>query len=747
MRKTITWVLLAAMLLSAVALAIPVGAADALYIQDVQAEYFTTPPTIDGYISMQEWGYSTFSVESAKAATISSGEPVDNTFFYWRPGYGTEDKTMSYEVWLRWDANYFYVGVKVNDLDGHSLKGGKGNTWNGDSMQIWVDYLGANSLVGGNTYVPGMGPTPWKYADQVPDFLVGYPQIVGGFIEMYENNRKISMTEQQSAAKGIAKVAVAPVGLDYSTDTLNGISTYEVAIPWNYIFYTEQDLVTLDPQSSAQDSAWGGLDRQLGVSMVVFNGEPGTPGYSNYLAWGSGICGSQYDEASATCGGSNLVTLVGDAVTPEPGYQIYDPANLEKFERDYSGIDTGVYYDYLGGDTARQNPLTSKDQLTTLTYDNDDDRQYWGSDAFQGLTKDSGDPEHGMVLDYTDPNVVQTYIDTSMDADTQYKYPLSYTMEFDILFQGVYEGSEEDGTDKYEPAVFNWFGGSTGYDYECGYYFSDSQFKIQASDSRDTGTAIATADFKMEMNTWYNWRFVFDNGSCTVRLYINDQPIFGEDVWNRYFYYSSDEHQKDGTLMLWRMFNTKFQMDNVRIYNAEGPKPNPSTGELGDNNNNNNNNNGPNPGTTSGSDELDVSKVYKDKDGNFRLPVYVTSFYKLATSLSFDVTMNPDAATLDSISGLNEGTYTVEDKGDGKYLITIKDFTQVREMNVGDLFFEIVIKPASDSIQASDLGLKLSANYKYTVATGDAMIYIGLAAIVMAIGCVVVYKKRKSFVR
>lgn len=85
------------------------------------------------------------------------------------------------------------------------------------------------------------------------------------------------------------KVAIAPVGLNYSTDTANGISTYEVAIPWNYIFYTEQDLVTLDPQSSAQDSAWGGLDRQLGVSMVVFNGEPGTPGYSNYLAWGSGI--------------------------------------------------------------------------------------------------------------------------------------------------------------------------------------------------------------------------------------------------------------------------------------------------------------------------------------------------------------------------------------------------------------------------------------------------------------------------
>ena len=516
-----------------------------------------------------------------------------------------------------------------------------------------------------------------------------------------------------------------------------------MAIPWNYIFYNEESLVTLDPNSDAS-TAWGGIGRELGVSMVVFNGDPNTAGYSNYLAWGSGICSSQYSEARETCGGSNRIILSDVSWTPEAGYTTYDPANLEKFER-ASGIDTGVYYDYLGGDTSRQNPLTSKDQLTTLTYDNDDDRQYWGSDQFQGLTADSGDPEHGMVLDYTDPNVIQTYIDSSIDADTGYKFPLSFTMEFDIRFLGTYDGNEEDGTADKEPAVFNWFGGSSGYDYECGYYFNDGQFKIQASETRGQGTPVATANFKMEMDTWYNWRFVFDNSSCTVRLYINDQPIFDENLWNRYFFYSSDTHQKDGTLLLWRMFNTKFQMDNVRVYNAEGPSPDMGAGEQDPDTNNGNNGSG--SGTASGSDELDVTQVYKDENGNFRLPVYVTSFYKLATSLSFDVTMNPDVATLDSISGLNEGTYTVDDKGNGNYLITITDFTQVRSMDVGSVFFEIVIKPASDSVEASDLGLKLTANYKYTVATGDAMIYIGLAAIVMAIGCVVVYKKRKSFVR
>lgn len=256
---------------------------------------------------------------------------------------------------------------------------------------------------------------------------------------------------------------------------------------------------------------------------------------------------------------------------------------------------------------------------------------------------------------------------------------------------------------------------------------------------------MAAVNYKLEPNTWYNWRFVFDNKSCTARLYINDEAIFGEDFWNRYFYYSGDEHQKDGTLMLWRMFNTQFQMDNIRIYNAVGKKADANVNEGG--NNNGGGNVGGTTGTATGSNDLDVSNVYKDENGLFRLPVYVTSLYKQATALSFEVTMDPAAGTLDSISGLNEGTYKVEDLGNGKYLITITDFAQVKAMNPGEVYFEILIKPASDAITAADLKLALKDTYKYTVATGDAMIYIALAAVVMGIGCVVVYKKRKSFVR
>lgn len=740
MKKMITWVLLAAMLLSAVVLAIPAGA-EALYIKYEYASLFTTPPTIDGYISREEWGSPNFTVTSTNAATTSSKEPVDNSFFYWRPGYATQDKVMSYDVWFGWDANYFYVGVKTKDPDGHSLKAGKTNTWNGDALQIYVDYEGPNSVMEGGTFDSEANDRPWNSPTTIPDFIIGYTQIAGGFVEMFENTRKIGMTAYNNPAKGAAKVAVAPAGMNYSPDTAAGYTTYEVAIPWNYIYHNVPGVVTLDTTATVDEAAWGGIDRELGVSMVLFNGEPNSSGYSNYLAWGSGICGSQIDEALATCGGSNSVMLISDEITPEAGYATYNAALLENFARDFSGIDQNVWYDYLGGDLQRQNPLTSKDQLTTLTYDNESDLDKWGG-TYQGATVDSGDPEHGMVLDYTDLAVEQSYIDSRNEDVEEFRFPLSYTMEFDIKYTGNVEASEESGINKYPPALFNWFGGSNGFEYEIGYYFNDSQFKIVNSEARDL-EALAAVNYKLEPNTWYNWRFVFDNKSCTARLYINDEAIFGEDFWNRYFYYSGEEHQEKGAMMLWRMFNTQFQVDNVRIYNAEGPVPDKNVNEGG----NTGGNPGASTGTATGSNDLDVSKVYKDENGMFRLPVYVTSLYKQATALSFEVSMDPAAAALDSISGLNEGTYKVDDLGNGKYLITITDFQQVKAMNPGEVYFEIVIKPTSDTITIADLKLALKDTYKYTVATGDAMIYIALAAVVMGIGCAVVYKKRKSFVR
>jgi len=184
---------------------------------------------------------------------------------------------------------------------------------------------------------------------------------------------------------------------------------------------------------------------------------------------------------------------------------------------------------------------------------------------------------------------------------------------------------------------------------------------------------------------------------------------------------------------------------------------------------------------------MNVSEVlYKDEDGFFRLPIYVTDNYKQAISLSFEIGMDSVAGTLESVLGLNDGTYTVEDLDNGKYIITITDFTQVKAMNAGDVFFEIVIKPASDTIAAEDLMLFAKDSYKYTVPvpgdtteapadtttapsdttkapadstttassnngvknppkTGDNMVYVVIVAAIALVGCaaVVIIRKRK----
>ena len=154
--------------------------------------------------------------------------------------------------------------------------------------------------------------------------------------------------------------------------------------------------------------------------------------------------------------------------------------------------------------------------------------------------------------------------------------------------------------------------------------------------------------------------------------------------------------------------------------------------------------------------------------------------------MSFEIGMDSVAGTLDSVLGLNDGTYTVEDLDNGKYIITITDFTQVKAMNAGDVFFEIVIKPASDTIAAEDLMLFAKDSYKYIVPvpgdtteapadtteapadttktpadstttassnngvknppkTGDNMVYVVIVAAIALVGCaaVVIIRKRK----
>ena len=187
MKKTLSVLLVVSMLLSAVLAVIPASAETvAEDIDYIDALYFEPgkQPTIDGFISDAEWGTYSFSVEASDCATADDKDPY-NRFLYWRTGDRTDYTAFEYTVWLRWSENYFYIGVKVNDPDGHSLKNGTTNTWNGDAIQTRIDKQGANAATEGEDFfVNAEHERPWS-SPQVPDFLFGYVEIAGGFSEAW----------------------------------------------------------------------------------------------------------------------------------------------------------------------------------------------------------------------------------------------------------------------------------------------------------------------------------------------------------------------------------------------------------------------------------------------------------------------------------------------------------------------------------------------------------------------------------
>ncbi len=756
MKKTLSLVMVAAMLLSCVAFAIPASAkAKADNIDYVDALYFENAPTVDGYISEAEWGEADVFVEALDCATIDDTIPYTR-FFYNRISATNRDEygSFSYYVWLRWSEEYFYIGVKVNDANGHSLKNGTNNTWNGDAVQTRIDKGGANAAVnGGNFTVTADRQKPWG-TNLVPDFVFGYSEIAGGFSEAWENNTNKGMTSFSNNPLGTAPCVVAPAGSSYSSDTLNGITTYEVAIPWTYILNGDFETLTYSEYKTGRNgNLQGGIGRELGMSLVVLDdGADTNAGWDAFMSWGSGICGAQQEEGAAACTGSNAVTLSATPVAQTAGYQTYDPTSLLDATFSQHNIDApNTYYDYLAGDTFKSNKLTSRDQLSTLTYDDPADLSVWGG-TFAGIIKNTGGEGHGNCLDYRDladfVDNNQTYIDTR-DGEIGYTYPTSYTFEFDINYSAV--NQEQEG---YEPAIYNWFGGASVYAYQCGYFFNDSMFKVV--NSNDPLDILAQYPYSLKKDNWYNWKFQFDNESCNARLWIDDLSTEADNVesgtagvpgytneWGtlvvntswRYFYYSSEDAAENGTLLLYRMMNTQVAYDNVKIYNFASATNVPVSGE--------NQGGGVPSGPIQGGGSIGTDDAVKE-EGYWRVPVSVQKQYLSATKLSFTAKFDATKATFEKIEGLAEGTYTVEEKGEGEYLITITSFDALKALKVGDKYFDIILK--SDAEALADIGLELTDAYTYR-NTGDGIAWIILAVAVSVLGCALVIGKRRASVR
>ncbi len=715
------------------------GNDDGTGIDYVEALYFENEPTIDGYVTEAEWGERTIEMYSEELGTADECEPYYSSFFYWKCG-GADINPMAALIWLRWDENYFYVAALVRDYDGHSLKHGQDETWNGDALQFRVDPEGANAATGGEAYDPEIG-TPWSDSSKVPDFLVGYVQIAGGFVECFESTNDKGLTAYSKPVFGEVKVAVAPTEqnsdnpLGYHDDADAGYTTYEVAIPWKYVYennlvpnyaaltsyekapytmeYSEYSLPSGRPGSPNYNpgNAKGGIGRELGMSLAVFNAPKGESDYSAVMSWGSGVTSVQTQEAPQTCAGSNSVRLVATKVE-QSQYAKYDPSKLNASTP--SKIYDNVFYDYLAGDIDRCSPIENAGSLHALTYDNAEDQEFWGSaDIYQGSVTDVGG-EHGYVLSYDktirthydesgkyfeagiDP-IDHFYIDTviipesSVGADDGFawRYPLSYTFESDIMYTGneiVQEGRESE--------LGNLFGGTSA-EYYCGYSFIEKKFVVRSFD--DYNDVIAeSAHFDLQPNTWYNWKFQYDNETCTMRLLINNEVIF--NINNRYFAYSNNSDVENGCLMCWWFVNTQMKMDNVKIYNFYDYIQNPPAADDDDNNNN--------PGSNPDVDITD-QKVYLD----LVVPPHQFDFSQLVFTLEF----HNDKFTFSGIKGLDEGDYTVEDLGNNSYQIIILNLDKVNSIPSDEYLFSVILTNENNS-SLEDLLITMYYSYTTTVS-------------------------------
>ncbi len=206
MRKTISLVLVAAMLLTMMVFA-PTASAVTLDENNVQidAQYFSgttvwteiegtnqygfswfDPITIkeggdhilnlDGIIEDGEWTEKVYHIDSdyAPQSGLAYGNnslfevpSAENTFYRWikdgnnaslAPADGLE-----YDVRFMWDEQYFYMAVEYLDGDGYTNSGtaASANNWDGDAIQFRLDPNGANASVGGQGYDASVDSYPY----------------------------------------------------------------------------------------------------------------------------------------------------------------------------------------------------------------------------------------------------------------------------------------------------------------------------------------------------------------------------------------------------------------------------------------------------------------------------------------------------------------------------------------------------------------------------------------------------------
>lgn len=349
MKKTFSIVMVIAMLCALLASNVSAEQTN----MEVTIPKFTAQPTVDGCISVEEWGEKTVRVVTDGAATVDDLEIGVNeelglkNFFYYFTVAEMFD-SMAYDLWLRWDDENLYIGAIVDDPDPFSLVAGGDSLWRGDSMQFILDFAGPNAIMfkddenynyKTDSFNGGRYNRPWSKPKQMSSITMG----------LVEGTTPAIVKDGADIVELGAQIGITYVDNEDMTATIQ----YECIIPW----------VAID------ETATPAAGDAYGMTLAV-NCSDATE-VNAWLQWGHGL--SSVEENSSqpreTRGGSQAVVLGETTVTPAAEY----PVATEKDETDDPGliltIPTVSHYDPTtemtdDGGTNAEGEVTSRVPVT-----------------------------------------------------------------------------------------------------------------------------------------------------------------------------------------------------------------------------------------------------------------------------------------------------------------------------------------------------------------------------------------------
>ena len=214
----------------------------------VNAKQFGKAPSFEK-ITAESWGEKT-TVAAKEARNCGIVDKTTDQYL--------QDLYM--DLYLRWDADYLYIGVDTNELDSYMPCLGEGESWKGDALQFLIDPMGS-------------GEKPSAKSVQI---AYGFNEAGEACVWTYTGEERYITEECKT---GFYQEA--------------GKEQFMIAIP----------AIIILNDATGKFSA----DDELGLSILRWSGLAGTEDWNGGLTWGAGIAPGLFTMVE----GTNSVTLKG----------------------------------------------------------------------------------------------------------------------------------------------------------------------------------------------------------------------------------------------------------------------------------------------------------------------------------------------------------------------------------------------------------------------------------------------------